>query len=284
MAGSQVSAVSSQFSRFTAALFALALLLSFAGLARSAELGGEAEARRVVQGLGESIVEAVKINDLAQRRRLLTATAAPAVDFKALGAGLLAHAEVQVPPGQQAEITEGLTAYISRIILDEIDQIHPSEAKLGAATAKGPNEIRVAMALAGPNRKIDADWVLRNSGTGWRVTDIVVSGYSLTAHYGAMLARRVRGSVEQLADMMSTERRNAPRPAPMLASAPAAAPVAAPIALATAAPAVVPVAVPATSPARMEVARPVGPQLASTAASAVAKDDWKLRLTDLLRF
>lgn len=210
-AGSQGSDILSRVEHGIAALFAIVLSLA-SPHARAAEIvPGEAEARRVVQNLGESILAALKINDLDARRRMLIATAAPAVDFKTLGAGVLAHAQVQVPQGQRAEIMEGLTAYIARTIIDEIEQVHPREAKLGATTVKSRNEVRVAMALAGPNRTIDADWVVKQSEAGWRVTDIFVSSYSLAGHYGGILGRRVAGSVEQLADMMSAEKKRMPR-------------------------------------------------------------------------
>lgn len=190
-----------------AVLFALATPQGWA-----AEIvSGEAEARRVVKTLGDSILTALKVNDLDARRRMLIASAVPAVDFRTLGAGVLAHAQVQVPAGQQADIMEGLTAYIARAIIDEIEQVHPREARLGASTVKSANEVRVAMALAGPNRSIDADWVVKHSAAGWRVTDIFVSGYSMAGHYGGILGRRVAGSVEQLADMMSAEKRRIPR-------------------------------------------------------------------------
>ena len=210
-AGSQEPKSPYRIIRGIAALFAIIFILAPSQTQAADIASGEAEARRVVKELGDSILTALKVNDLDARRRMLIASAAPAVDFKTLGAGVLAHAQVQVPQGQRAEIMEGLTAYIARAILDEIEQVHPREIVLGASTVKSASEVRVAMALAGPNRTIDADWVMKQSDTGWRVTDIFVSGHSMAGHYGGILGRRVAGNVEQLADMMSAEKKRAPR-------------------------------------------------------------------------
>ncbi len=278
-----------QIRTLTAILVAITIAL-FAARGWAVEIAtGDAEARGVVQKLGESIVAAMKINDLDTRRCMLAQSAGPSVDFKALGAGVLAYAEVQVPANQRAEIMEGLTAYIARIIIDEINQIHPDIAKLGASAVKSRNEISVAMPLAGPNRTIDAEWVVKNSGAGWRVTDIMVSGYSLTAHYGGLLGRRVKGSVEQLADMMSAERKLAPRFLAFARTDTAYAPQPA-VQPASATPATRPVAQPAVAnnndqrlappPPRFELA---GMQPAPRAGKKPI-DEWKLeQLTDLLR-
>lgn len=262
-AGSQGPPIRRNATIWIAALIAVTACLATAP-GRAVEIAsGEAEARRVVQKLGESILAAMRINDLDARRRMLTQSAGPAVDFNTLGAGVLAYAEVQVPSNQRAEVMEGITAYIARIIVDEINQIHPDQAKLGPSAARNRNEVGVAMSLASPNRTIDAEWVVKNSGAGWRVTDIIVSGYSLTAHYGSQLGRRVKGSIEQLADMMSAERKLAPRfqAAPRTDMA-------------------------YTPPPGVQTAS-ARPASAPQAARAEKKplDDWKLeQLTDLLRF
>ncbi|MCK6454797.1 MAG: ABC transporter substrate-binding protein [Alphaproteobacteria bacterium] len=179
-----------------------AFVLALSGPAAFAD---EADAKRVVQTLGEQTVAANKIEDKDERRRSLLAAAAPAVDFKTIGAGVLAHAGVKVPGGREQEVMEGVIAYVSNQVINEIDRIRPEEAKVGEIKAKGEDEVRVPMQLAGVRDRIDADWVVKKSAEGWRVTDVMVSGASLTAHFGGTLARRSRGELEQLIEFLRAE-------------------------------------------------------------------------------
>jgi len=168
-------------------------------------LAQDSDARRVVQTLGEQTVAATKIEDKDARRRSLLEAATPAVDFKTIGAGVLAHAGVKVPGGREAEVMEGVIAFVSNQVINEIDRIRPEEAKLGESKPKSEDEIRVPMLLAGVRDKIDADWVVKKTAEGWRVTDVMVSGNSLTAHFGGTLARRSRGELEQLIEFLRAE-------------------------------------------------------------------------------
>ncbi len=165
----------------------------------------DTDAKRVVQTLGEQTVAATKIEDKDARRRSLLEAASPAVDFRTIGAGVLAHSGVKVPGGREAEVMEGVIAYVSNQVISEIDRIRPEEAKVGEAKPKAEDEVRVPMMLAGIRDKIDADWVVKKTAEGWRVTDVMVSGASLTAHFGGTLARRSRGELEQLIEFLRAE-------------------------------------------------------------------------------
>jgi len=191
--------------RKTLSLSAMLLLLA-SPLALADESAG-GEAKRIVQSLGEQTVAAAKIEDKEARRRLLVEAAAPAVDFKTIGEGVLSYAGVSVPAGRRAEVMDGVIAFVSRSILDEIERIRPESAKLGDATVTNASEVRVGMQLTGIKDQIDADWVVKKQDAGWRVTDVMVAGNSLTAHFGGQLARRARGEVEPLVEFLRTEQK-----------------------------------------------------------------------------
>lgn len=162
-------------------------------------------AKRVVQELGDQTVAAAKIEDKDARRKSLADAATPAMDFQAIGAGVLAHTGVKVPTGMQAEVMDGVINYVARQIIGEIERIRPEQAKVGASAAKSQEEVRVGMVLAGMKDQIDADWVVRKQPVGWRVTDVMIAGNSLTAHFGGQLARRSRGELEQLVEFLRAE-------------------------------------------------------------------------------
>jgi len=183
------------------------VLLAISGGFALAEESTNSEAMRVVQTLGEQTVAAAKIDDKDARRRSLVEAAAPAVDFKTIGEGVLSYAGVSVPNGRRAEVMDGVIAFVSRSVIDEIERIRPEEAKVGDAKANGDNEVRVGMELAGIKDQISADWVLHKQAEGWRVVDVMVAGNSLTQHFGGQLARRARGEVEQLVEFLRSEQK-----------------------------------------------------------------------------
>jgi ABC-type transporter MlaC component len=102
---------------------------------------------------------------------------------------------------------EGVIAYVSRSVINEIERIRPEEAKVGASNVKSEDEVRVGMLLAGVRDQINADWVVRKQAEGWRVTEVMVSGNSLTAHFGGVLARRARGELDQLVEFLRAEQK-----------------------------------------------------------------------------
>jgi ABC-type transporter MlaC component len=166
-----------------------------------------ADAKKLVQTLGEQTVQAAKIEDKEERRKSLIEAAAPAFDFRTIGTGVLSHTGVQVPSGRQAEVIDGVIAFVSRSVINEIERIRPEEAKLGASSVKSDSEVRIGMLLAGVRDQINADWVVKKQAEGWRVTDVMVSGNSLTAHFGGVLARRARGEFEQLVEFLKAEQK-----------------------------------------------------------------------------
>lgn len=180
--------------------------IGLAGTATADETS-DADAKKVVQTLGEQTVAAIKIDDKDARRKSLIDAATPAFDFRTIGAGVLSYSGVQVPLGRQAEVMEGVIAYVSRSVINEIERIRPEEAKVGASNVKSEDEVRVGMLLAGVRDQINADWVVRKQAEGWRVTEVMVSGNSLTAHFGGVLARRARGELDQLVEFLRAEQK-----------------------------------------------------------------------------
>jgi phospholipid transport system substrate-binding protein len=168
---------------------------------------GDAGARKLVQTLGEQTVQAAKIEDKEERRKLLIEAAAPAFDFRTIGTGVLAHTGVQIPSGRQAEVIDSVISFVSRAVINEIERIRPEEAKLGATSVKSDSEVRVGMSLFGVRDQINADWVVKRQAEGWRVTDVMVAGNSLTAHFGGILARRARGELDQLVEFLKSEQK-----------------------------------------------------------------------------
>jgi len=186
-----------------------AFVLAFTG---SAAFAGEAadtaaKAKEVVQTLGESTVAAAKIDDKDARRKSLVEAAAPTMDFQTIGSGVLAHTGVKVPDGLKAEVLDGVIAYVAKQVINEIERIRPEAAKVGTSSVKSEDEVRVGMTLTGVKDQIDADWVVKKQSEGWRITDVMVSGNSLTAHFGGQLSRRARGELEQLVDFLRAEQK-----------------------------------------------------------------------------
>jgi ABC-type transporter MlaC component len=165
------------------------------------------EARRLIQTMGEQTVAATKIDDKEARHRALVEAAAPAMDFTAIGRGVLGHAGVKVPGDREREVMEGVIAFVSRQVIGEIERIKPDEAKLGNVTQKAGGEVRVRMTLAGIKDQIDAEWVVRKQAEAWRVTDVLVQGNSLTVHFGGQLARKARGEIDNLVEFLNSERK-----------------------------------------------------------------------------
>ncbi len=195
--------------RRTLILSALVAAVAFGPIAMmgAAVADEAADAKKLVQTLGEQTVQAAKIEDKEERRKSLIEAAAPAFDFRTIGTGVLSHTGVQVPSGRQAEVIDGVIAFVSRSVINEIERIRPEEAKLGASSVKSDSEVRIGMLLAGVRDQINADWVVKKQAEGWRVTDVMVSGNSLTAHFGGVLARRARGEFEQLVEFLKAEQK-----------------------------------------------------------------------------
>lgn len=181
--------------------------LAFGMSGAVADETSDADAKKVVQTLGEQTVAAIKVEDKDARRKALIEAANPAFDFNTIGAGVLSYAGVQVPTGRQAEVMEGVIAYVSRSVINEIERIRPEEAKVGATSAKSDDEVRVPMLLAGIRDQINADWVVKKQAEGWRVTEVMVSGNSLTQHFGGVLARRARGELDILVEFLKSEQK-----------------------------------------------------------------------------
>jgi len=177
---------------------------AFAGTPAVAETD---EARRLIQTMGEQTVAAAKIDDKEARRRALVEAAAPAMDFRAIGQGVLGHSGVKVPGDRQNEVMDGVIAFVARQVIGEIERIKPEAAKLGDATAKAVDEIRVRMTLSGIKDQIDAEWVVRKHAEAWRVTDVLVQGNSLIVHFGGQLARKARGEIDTLVDFLNSEKK-----------------------------------------------------------------------------
>lgn len=177
---------------------------AFAGAQAAAETD---EARRLVRTMGEQTVAAAKIDDKEARHRALAEAAAPAMDFQAIGKGVLGHAGVKVPGDREREVMDGVIAFVSRQVIGEIERIKPEAAKLGDATAKAADEIRVRMTLSGLKDQIDADWIVKKQAESWRVTDVLIQGNSLIVHFGGQLARKARGEVDALVEFLNSEKK-----------------------------------------------------------------------------
>ncbi len=185
-----------------------AFVLMLSGPVFAGSEGDDADqARKVVQSLADHAVVASKIEDKDARRRALIEAAAPAVDFRAIGAGVLGHAGVKIPTNRQNEVMEGVIAFVSRQVIGEIERVRPEEAKLGDVKVASGDEMRVNVKLAGIKDQIDADWVMKKQADGWRATDVLVAGNSLVVHFGGQLARKARGELDQLVDFLRGEQK-----------------------------------------------------------------------------
>ncbi len=186
--------------------FAIAALLVVVGAAPlyAAETDAAGEAKRIAQTLGEQTVAAMKVEDKADRRRLLEAAGQEAIDFRAIAQSVLNYAEARVPDNREAEVIQQVVAYMTNVILTELERIRPETVTVGDASVKNPNEVRVPMSLDGAQGSIDGQWHFKKSGDGWKVTEIGVTGGTLTAHFGEKLSRHARG-VDQLVEYLRNQ-------------------------------------------------------------------------------
>ncbi|MBL8705205.1 MAG: hypothetical protein JNM30_10190, partial [Rhodospirillales bacterium] len=68
------------------------LIVAGAGPLFAGETDTAAKVKQVAQTLGEQTVAAIKVEEPAERRRLLKAAAEPAIDFRAIAQGVLNYA------------------------------------------------------------------------------------------------------------------------------------------------------------------------------------------------
>lgn len=190
------------FMRKTLSIAAVLLVAGTAPLF-AAEADAAAEVKRVAQTLGDETVAAIKVEEPAERRRLLKAAAEPAIDFRAIAQGVLNYAGAKVPDAREAEVVDQVIGFMTHAIVSELERIRPETAKVGDTTVKNDN-IRVAMSLEGPRDSIDGLWHFKKVGDAWKVTDIAVTGGTLTAHFGEKLSRHARG-IDQLVEYLRSQ-------------------------------------------------------------------------------
>ena len=185
--------------------FSVATVLLVAGATPlfAGEAEDTAQVKRVAQTLGEQTIAAIKVEEPAERRRLLKAAAEPAIDFRAIAQGVLNYAGAKVPDARESEVVDQVVGFMTHTIVSELERIRPETAKVGDATAKN-DIIRVAMSLDGAQDSIDGVWLFKKFGSTWKVTDIAVTGGTLTAHFGEKLSRHARG-VDQLVEYLRNQ-------------------------------------------------------------------------------
>lgn len=183
----------------------IAALLVVAGTAPlfANETDAAAEVKRIAQTLGEQTVAAIKLEEPAERRRMLRAAAEPAIDFRAIAQGVLNYAGAKVPDAREAEVVDHVVTFMTYTLLTELERIRPETAKVGDATVKD-DSIRVSMSLDGAQDSIDGVWHFKKFGDTWKVTDIGVTGGTLTGHFGEKLSRHARG-IDQLVDYLQSQ-------------------------------------------------------------------------------
>lgn len=185
--------------------FSIVAVLLVAGAAPlfAGEVDAAAEVKRIAQTLGDQTVAAIKVEESAERRRLLKAAAEPAINFRAIAQGVLNYAGAKVPDAREAEVVDQVVGFMTYAIVSELERIRPETAKVGDATVKN-DTVRVAMSLDGPQDSIDGLWHFKKVGDAWKVTDIAVTGGTLTAHFGEKLSRHARG-VDQLVEYLRSQ-------------------------------------------------------------------------------
>lgn len=179
------------------------LLLAGTAAAFANETDAAAEVKRVAQTLGDQTVAAMKVEEPGERRRLLKAAAAPAINFRAIAQGVLNYAGAKVPDAREAEVVDQVVSFMTHAIVSELERVRPESAKVGDPTVKN-DTVRVPMSLEGPQDSIDGMWQFKRTEDGWKVTDIAVTGGTLTAHFGEKLSRHARG-VDQLVEYLRNQ-------------------------------------------------------------------------------
>lgn len=170
----------------------------------AAEADSAAEVKKIAQALGDQTVAAIKVEDKADRWRLLKEAAAPAIDFRAIAQSVLNYAGAKVPSNREGEVVDQVVVFMTHAIISEIERIRPESATIGSVTVKNENEIRVAMSLDGVQDSIDGQWHFKKSGNTWKVAEIGVTGGTLTGHFGEKLSRHSRG-VDQLVEYLRNQ-------------------------------------------------------------------------------
>lgn len=156
------------------------------------------EARALVQQLGDRTVVAIKLKGKQERRDQLIADGAPAMDYQTISKSVLAYAGAKVSSSRETEVADAVILFVSSQILDKIETVRPDKAEITKVDEKNADTVLVAMTLTGPQDSIVGVWTVKQAANVWLVTDVSVSGVSLSMHFGQKLARHADGGMDQL--------------------------------------------------------------------------------------
>ena len=154
------------------------------------------QAGLLVRQLGERTIAAVKLEGKPERRLQLIAAGALVMDYRTIGKSVLAYAGARVSTGREIEVNEAVILFVSHQIISKIEIVRPEKAEITKVDEKNPDMVVVAMALAGVQDTITAVWTVKQVSKEWLITDISVSGVSLSMHFGQILARHARNTDE----------------------------------------------------------------------------------------
>jgi len=154
------------------------------------------QARTLVHQLGERTIAAVKLEGKPERRLQLIAAGALVMDYRTIGKSVLAYAGAKVSSGREIEVTEAVILFVSNQIISKIETVRPEKAEITNVVERSPDMVVVAMALAGVRDTITAVWTVKKVTSEWLITDISVSGVSLSMHFGQILSRHARNMDE----------------------------------------------------------------------------------------
>jgi ABC-type transporter MlaC component len=155
------------------------------------------EAGLLVKQLGERTIAAVKLEGKPERRLQLIAAGALVMDYRTIGKSVLAYAGAKVSTGREVEVNEAVILFVSHQIISKIESVRPEKAEITKVDEKSPDMVVVDMALAGMQDTITAVWTVKRVADAWLITDISVSGVSLSMHFGQILARYA-GNIDEL--------------------------------------------------------------------------------------
>jgi ABC-type transporter MlaC component len=176
-------------------LLSFLLAVSYVPIALAGTAGDEAGL--LVRQLGERTIAAVRLEGKPERRLQLIAAGALVMDYRTIGKSVLSYAGAKVSTGREVEVNEAVILYVSHQIISKIEGVRPEKAEITKVDEKSPDTVVVAMALAGVQDTISAVWTVKQVAGAWLITDVAVSGVSLSMHFGQILARHA-GNIDEL--------------------------------------------------------------------------------------
>lgn len=121
---------------------------------------------------------------LPKRRQQLRSLLEGHFDFRDMARTALGYHWRQLKPAQRAEFAKLFTAFIENAYLSKIQNYSGQEVNLTGQKSEGPGFAKVNSQIVQPGKQpISVDYLLRQTGAGWKIYDVTVDNISIVANY-----------------------------------------------------------------------------------------------------